>query len=74
MAPLLYKMAQSIRNLGALGGRGIETVGRLLAHTEVLETRWTSSHDVIGIAAAAVNGGCYTPERREPPLEDPEDP
>jgi hypothetical protein len=60
--PALFNLGWSIRNLGLLGGRSVETVGRMLARSEVLEARWTTTPHLVGVLGAAVNGGRYLPD------------
>ncbi len=64
-APALFNLGWSIRNLGLLGGRSLETVGRMLARSEVLEAQWTTTPHLVGVLGAAVNGGRYLPDRAD---------
>jgi hypothetical protein len=58
-AEALFKLANVVRNAGALEGRALVTLGNLLTSTEVLETRWTSRQDLVEVVGAAMSGGYY---------------
>jgi hypothetical protein len=55
----LFNLGWSISNLGVVGGRSLETVGRMLARSEVLEAHWTTTPHLVDVLGAAVNGGRY---------------
>lgn len=63
-AAALFTLARSVRNLAALKGRGLDALGRVVAQTEVVETRWTDRQDLVAVVSAAVSGG-YVGEARE---------
>jgi hypothetical protein len=63
--PVLFDLARAIRNLPRVGGRGVATIGRVLAEADVFEARWFRSAELVDVLEAALNGGRYVPDRTE---------
>jgi hypothetical protein len=63
--PVMFQLARSIRNLSKVGGDGVTTIARLLAGADVVKARWSNTAQLVGMIAAAVDGGRYVPERTE---------
>jgi hypothetical protein len=63
--PVLFELARSIRNLAKVGGDGVTTIANLVAGADVVKARWGTTAQLVGMVAAAVDGGRYVPDRRE---------
>jgi hypothetical protein len=61
--PVVYDLAQAIRNLSRVGGRGLEAVGRALGAAEVLQVQWANTQQLIDVVAEVLRRDGHAADR-----------